>query len=154
MRAALSSGFVVGKARVRRRRHHSPGPGFWDNACLQGHQKSAERALLFIGLPGAPVHWLPSPLAPPSPGPRARDKTFPLPRDVAVAFLELPCVGIHKRNLLKARVVLCSYNDPCSAPFSGASWLVRHHQSLPGPGSRHWLGISYARLRGSEYNVL
>jgi hypothetical protein len=26
-------------------------------------------------------------------------------------FLELPSVGIHKRNLLKARVVICSYND-------------------------------------------
>jgi hypothetical protein len=26
-------------------------------------------------------------------------------------FLELPTVGIHKCNLLKARVVICSYND-------------------------------------------
>jgi hypothetical protein len=26
-------------------------------------------------------------------------------------FLELPSVCIHKRNLLKARVVICSYND-------------------------------------------
>jgi hypothetical protein len=26
-------------------------------------------------------------------------------------FLELPTVCIHKRNLLKARVVICSYND-------------------------------------------
>jgi hypothetical protein len=26
-------------------------------------------------------------------------------------LLKLPSVGIHKRNLLKARVVVCSYND-------------------------------------------
>ena len=34
-------------------------------------------------------------------------------------FLQFPRFGIHKRNLLEARVVVASYNSPCSAPFSG-----------------------------------
>src|ERR1700730_19251392 len=54
----------------------------------------------------------------------------------------LPSVRIHKRNLLKPRVVIASYNDHCSAPFSRAlvGW---HHQSLLGRGSRHCYGINY-----------
>src|SRR5882724_11529966 len=39
-------------------------------------------------------------------------------------FLNLPCFGIYKRYLLKARVIICSYNDHCSAPFSEPLWLV------------------------------
>jgi hypothetical protein len=35
-------------------------------------------------------------------------------------FLELACVGIHKSNLLKARVVIASYNDHCRLLFSRA----------------------------------
>src|SRR5882724_2830341 len=56
-------------------------------------------------------------------------------------FFKLPSVGIDQRNLLKPRVVICSYNDHCSAPFSRAlvGW---HHQSLLGRGSRHCYGIN------------
>src|SRR5258705_232427 len=59
-------------------------------------------------------------------------------------LLELPSVRIHKRNLLKARMVIRSYNDHCSAPFSRAlaGW---HHQSLIGRGSRHCYAINYAQ---------
>src|SRR5882724_10403558 len=39
-------------------------------------------------------------------------------------FLHFPSLGIYKRNLLKARVIICSYNDHCSAPFSEPLWLV------------------------------
>jgi hypothetical protein len=40
-------------------------------------------------------------------------------------FLQLTRVGIDKRNLLEARMVIRSYNDHRSAPFSRACWLVR-----------------------------
>src|SRR4029077_7097694 len=57
-------------------------------------------------------------------------------------FAALPSFGIHKSNLLETRVVIASYNDHCSAPFSRAlvGW---HHQSLLGRGSRHCYGINY-----------
>src|SRR5208337_2539623 len=60
------------------------------------------------------------------------------------ALLQFPGVRIHKRNLLKPRVVIASYNDHCSAPFSRAlvGW---HHQSLIGRGSRHCYGINYTQ---------
>jgi len=45
-------------------------------------------------------------------------------------------------NLLKPRVVIRSYNDHCSAPFSRAL-VGLHHQSLIGRGSRHCYGINY-----------
>jgi hypothetical protein len=32
-------------------------------------------------------------------------------------FSALPSFGIYKRNLLEARVVICSHNDHCPAPF-------------------------------------
>jgi hypothetical protein len=39
-------------------------------------------------------------------------ETFPLPPGVAVSpFLKLPSICIHKGNLLKAWVVICSYDD-------------------------------------------
>ena len=57
-------------------------------------------------------------------------------------FAALPSFGIHKSNFLETRVVIASYNDHCSAPFSRAlvGW---HHQSLLGRGSRHCYGINY-----------
>src|ERR1700687_2715968 len=61
-------------------------------------------------------------------------------------FLELPCVRIHKRNLLKARVGVCSYNDHCPAPFSRAFWLVWHPQTLLGYRSRHCYGINSTHM--------
>src|SRR6202795_436901 len=57
-------------------------------------------------------------------------------------LLQFPGFGIYKSNLLKGRVVICSYNDHCSAPFSRAL-VGSHHQSLPGPGSRHCHGINF-----------
>src|SRR5579863_1549486 len=39
-------------------------------------------------------------------------------------LLQFPRFGIHKSNLLKGRVVICSYNDHRSAPFSRAFWLA------------------------------
>jgi hypothetical protein len=39
-------------------------------------------------------------------------------------------------------VVIASYNDHCSAPFSRAL-VGSHHQSLLGRGNRHCYGINY-----------
>jgi len=50
-------------------------------------------------------------------------------------LLQLTCVRIYKRNLLEARVVVCSYNDHCPAPFSRAFWLVSRHQVYSGLGA-------------------
>src|SRR6266576_4906889 len=61
-------------------------------------------------------------------------------------LLELPSVRIHKRNLLKARMVIRSYNDHCSAPFSRAL-VAWHHQSLIGRGSRHCYAINYTQYK-------
>jgi hypothetical protein len=49
-------------------------------------------------------------------------------------FLQLTRVGIDKRNLLEARMVIRSYNDHRSAPFSRAlvGW---HHQLYSGVGA-------------------
>src|SRR4029077_2304423 len=51
-------------------------------------------------------------------------------------FLELSSIRIHKRNLLKTRVVICSYNDHCPAPFypSFFGWFW-HHQAYSGLGA-------------------
>jgi len=38
-------------------------------------------------------------------------------------------------------MVVCSYNDHCSAPFSRAFWLVGTTKVYSGPGSRHCHGI-------------
>src|SRR5580700_583308 len=51
---------------------------------------------------------------PPAPHSLGREIAIKLFRFLTVLqspFLELPTVGIHKCNLLKARVVICSYND-------------------------------------------
>src|SRR5579859_3134511 len=39
-------------------------------------------------------------------------------------LLQFPSFGIHKSNLLEARVVIASYNDHRSAPLSRALWLA------------------------------
>jgi hypothetical protein len=68
------------------------------------------------------------------------------------ALLQLPRVRIHKCNLLKARMVIRSYNDHCSAPFSRAlvGW---HHQSLLGRGSRHCYGINFINYPSEPYGT-
>ena len=81
--------------------------------------------------------------------PRLRETSVERLRSLTVLqspFLQLFSVRIHKRNLLKPRVVICSYNDHCSAPFSRAlvGW---HHQSLIGRGSRHCYGINFTNNR-------
>jgi hypothetical protein len=45
---------------------------------------------------------------------------------------------------VETRVVIASYNDHCSAPFSRVGW---HHQSLLGRGSRHCYGINFTNNR-------
>src|SRR6266481_363977 len=56
-------------------------------------------------------------------------------------FRELARVRVHVCNLLKPRVVIHSYNDHCSAPFSRAFWLVGTTKVYPGVGARHCHGI-------------
>jgi len=46
--------------------------------------------------------------------------------------LLIPRSGLVQSNLLEARVVIASYNDHCSAPFSRAFLAGWHHQSLLG----------------------
>ena len=59
----------------------------------------------------------------------------PLCRKITVEFLrflavlqspllQFPSLGIHKSNLLEARVIIASYSDHCLAPSSRAFWLV------------------------------
>src|SRR5271157_3825577 len=51
--------------------------------------------------------------------PLCRELTVKLLRFLTVLqspLLQLPSLGIHKSNLLEARVVIASYNDHCSAP--------------------------------------
>jgi hypothetical protein len=67
-------------------------------------------------------------------------------------FVELPSVRVHKRNLLKAWVLIASYNDHCPAPSPEPLWLVQHHQSLLGPGSRHCYEINYTQNPRSGVN--
>src|SRR5579862_5751588 len=45
-------------------------------------------------------------------------------------FLKLPTFCIHTRYLLKLGMVIDSYNDHCSAPFSRACWLVSTTNSI------------------------
>src|ERR1035437_4947092 len=55
--------------------------------------------------------------------PLCRELTVKLLRFLTVLqspLLQFPSLGIHKSNLLEARVVIASYNDHCSAPFSRA----------------------------------
>src|ERR1700730_15359377 len=58
--------------------------------------------------------------------------------------------GIHKRNLLEARVIICSYNDHCPAPFYPSLLVGCHHQSLLGHGSRRCYGINITHRPGPE----
>src|SRR5208282_1282261 len=64
-------------------------------------------------------------------------------------FLQLTRVRIDKRNLLEARMVIRSYNDHRSAPFSRAL-VGSHHQSLLGRRSRHCYGINYTHNPGAR----
>jgi len=58
-------------------------------------------------------------------------------------LLQFPGVGIYKRNLLKARVIIASYKDHVRLLSPERSWLVGNHQSLLGHWSRHCHGINY-----------
>src|SRR5215469_8219122 len=97
-----------------------------------------------------------------------RQLAVKLLRFLGVLQLQLPVIsrfGIHKRNLLKARVIICSYNDHCPAPFYPSLWLVsttkstrawepallwNQLRSKPLPGQvRLITGIPTVRLRGT-----
>src|SRR5881397_4057412 len=60
-------------------------------------------------------------------------------------FVQFTRVRIDKRNLLEARVIVTTYNDHCSAPFSRACWLALAPPTLLGRGSRHCHGINLAQ---------
>src|SRR5712692_5039158 len=51
--------------------------------------------------------------------------------------------SIHQRNLLKARVVIQSYNHHIGSFSSEPFWLVQRHQVYSGLGSRHCHGINF-----------
>src|SRR5215475_2845899 len=75
---------------------------------------------------------------------RCRQLTVELFRFLTVPqspLLQFPGFGIYICDLLKARMVVCSYNEHCSAPFSRAFWLVGTTKVYSGPGSRHCHGI-------------
>src|ERR1700730_9310424 len=59
-------------------------------------------------------------------------------------LLQFPSLGIYKSNLLKARVIIASYNDHVRLLSPERSWLVGNHQSLLGYRSRHCHGINSA----------
>src|SRR5262249_17047035 len=50
-------------------------------------------------------------------------------------LLELSSVLVQQCDLLKLGVVIDSYNDHCSAPFSRSCWLALHHQLYSGLGA-------------------
>jgi hypothetical protein len=69
-----------------------------------------------------------------------------LGREIAVELLRFLAVlqsllstisrfRIHKRNLLEARVVICSYNDHGPAPFYPSLWLVATTKVYSGLGA-------------------
>src|SRR3954454_24920374 len=58
-------------------------------------------------------------------------------------LLQLSTVLVQQRDLLKLGMVIDSYNDHCSAPFSRACWLAYAPPTLLGSGSRHCHGINY-----------
>src|SRR5258708_10911630 len=62
-------------------------------------------------------------------------------------LLQFPGLGIDKSNLLKARVIIASYNDHVRLLSPERSWLVGNHQSLLGYRSRHCHGINYTNNR-------
>src|SRR3954453_17104549 len=58
-------------------------------------------------------------------------------------LLQLSSVLVQQRDLLKLGMVIDSYNDHCSAPFSRACWLAYAPPTLLGSGSRHCHGINF-----------
>src|SRR5437868_7118268 len=73
-------------------------------------------------------------------------------------LLQLSSVLVQQRDLLKLGMVIDSYNDHCSAPFSRACWLAYAPPTLLGSGSRHCHGINFANysilhLTGSSYKA-
>src|SRR5881398_816666 len=64
-------------------------------------------------------------------------------------LLQLSSVLVQQRDLLKLGMVIDSYNDHCSAPFSPACWLAYAPPTLLGSGSRHCHGINYTQNPGS-----
>src|ERR1700674_3654475 len=80
--------------------------------------------------------------------PLCRQITVKLLRFLAVLqspLLQFPGLGIYKSNLLKARVIIASYNDHVRLLSPERSWLVGNHQSLLGYRSRHCHGINYTQ---------
>src|ERR1035437_5350422 len=76
---------------------------------------------------------------------------FSIGREIAVELLcflavlqsslaTISSFGIHKSNLLKARVVVTTNNDHIASFSRAFGWLS--HQSLLGPRSRHCHGIN------------
>src|SRR3989440_10028676 len=69
-------------------------------------------------------------------------------------LLQLSSVLVQQRDLLKLGMVIYSYNDHCSAPFSRACWLALAPPTLLGRGSRHCHGINYAQNRGVSVRAM
>src|SRR5580700_11369556 len=67
-------------------------------------------------------------------------------------LLQFPGLGIYKSNLLKARVIIASYNDHVRLLSPERSWLVGSHQSLLGYRSRHCHGINFTQNPSRECN--
>src|SRR5205085_303606 len=68
-------------------------------------------------------------------------------------LLQLSSVLVQQRDLLKLGMVIDSYNDHCSAPFSRACWLAYAPPTLLGSGSRHCHGINYTNYREAGLTV-
>src|SRR5262244_2985575 len=98
--------------------------------------RSNQRACPLASIPHSHLHSL---------RPQVSVKLFRFLAVLQPPFFILSGLGIHKRNLLEARVIIASYNDHCPAPFSEPSWLVLAPPSLLGPGSRHCYGINYGK---------
>jgi hypothetical protein len=54
---------------------------------------------------------------------------------------------------LKGRVVICSYNDHCSAPFSRAFWLVRTTKVYSGLGADIVMESITRNIKGAHFAV-
>src|SRR5260370_5029147 len=83
----------------------------------------------------------PSPRASSSPRSRDHGRTFRFLMVPQSPFLELLSFRIAKRNSLKARVLIQSYNHHIGSFSPEPSWLVQRHQVYSGLGSRHCHGI-------------
>jgi len=62
-------------------------------------------------------------------------------------FLKLPGIRIHKRNLLKARVVVCSYDDHVRLLSPEPVGWIQHHQLYSGVEADIVIEINYAENR-------